>query len=69
MSVDVSEEHIVSIFLVEELAELPSWMQVARNFHASFLLGLFLDQEDGDDMSFRNVSWLSTDHTALYPGR
>jgi hypothetical protein len=36
-------------------------------FHSSFLLGLFFDSEDGSDMLFRNVSWLLTDYTGLYP--
>jgi hypothetical protein len=35
--------------------------------HARFLLGLFFDTENGGDMFFRNVGWLSTDYTALYP--
>jgi hypothetical protein len=34
-----------------------------------FLAGLFFDREDGGDMFFRNVGWLSTDYTALYPRR
>jgi hypothetical protein len=33
-------------------------------FHAGIWLGLF-DPEDGNDMFLRNVSWLSTDFTAL----
>jgi hypothetical protein len=35
-------------------------------FHAGFLLGLF-DTEDGGDTFLRNIGWLSTDYTALYP--
>jgi hypothetical protein len=31
--------------------------------------GLFFDPEDGSDMFIRNVGWLSTDYTALYPRR
>jgi hypothetical protein len=42
MSIDVSEEHIASIFR-------------ATCFHAGFLLGLFFDPEDGVDMFLRNV--------------
>jgi hypothetical protein len=41
----------------------------ATLFHAGFSLGLFFDSEDGSDMFLRNVSWISTDYTALYPRR
>jgi hypothetical protein len=34
---------------------------------AGFLLGVFFDAEDGGYMFLRNVCWLSTDYTALYP--
>jgi hypothetical protein len=37
--------------------------------HACFLLGLFFDPKDGYDMFLRNVAWLSTDYTTLYPRR
>jgi hypothetical protein len=37
-------------------------------FHAGILLDLF-DPEDRDDMFLRNVGWLSTDYTSLYPRR
>jgi hypothetical protein len=37
--------------------------------HAGFLLCLFFDTENGGDMFLRNVCWLSTDYTALYPRR
>jgi hypothetical protein len=43
------------------------WLECC--FHARFLLGLFFDPEDGDYMSLRNVRWLLTDYTALYPRR
>jgi hypothetical protein len=33
------------------------------------LLGLFFDPEDGGDMFLQNVYQLSTNYTALYPGR
>jgi hypothetical protein len=41
----------------------------ATYFHDGFLLGLFIDPEDGGDMSLRNVGCLSTDYAALYPRR
>jgi hypothetical protein len=37
--------------------------------HTNFLLGLFLDPDYGRDMFLRNVDWLSSDYTALYPKR
>jgi hypothetical protein len=36
---------------------------------ASSQQGLFFDPEDGGDMFLRNVGWLSTDYTVLYPRR
>jgi hypothetical protein len=35
--------------------------------HAEFLLGLFFDPEDGANMFLRNVCWISTVCTMLYP--
>jgi hypothetical protein len=35
--------------------------------HASFLLGLFFDHEDGGNMFLSNISWFSMDYMALYP--
>jgi hypothetical protein len=32
--------------------------------HSGFLIGLFFDPEDGDDMFLRNIDWLSTDYMA-----
>jgi hypothetical protein len=69
MSTDVSEEHIASIFRVEEQAigkkrasNRATWfIFLARVallptcFHAVFFLGLFSDPEDGGDMFLRNV--------------
>jgi hypothetical protein len=37
--------------------------------HVCFVLGLFYDPEDGGDMFLRNVIWLPTNYTALYPRR
>jgi hypothetical protein len=41
----------------------------STTFDAGYLLGLFFDPEDRDDMFLRNVGWLSTDYMALYPRR
>jgi hypothetical protein len=35
--------------------------------HVGFLLGFFFNPENGGSMFFRNVGWLSTDYSALYP--
>jgi hypothetical protein len=40
---------------------------LATCFHASFLLDLFFDPEDGGDMFLWKVGWLSMDYTALHP--
>jgi hypothetical protein len=45
LSTDVSEEHIASIFRVEEISK-PARKQVAN---------YFFDPEDGGDMFLRNV--------------
>jgi hypothetical protein len=44
-----------------------SWALLTTCFHTVFLFGLFCDPEDGGDMFLRNIGWLSTDCTALYP--
>jgi hypothetical protein len=50
--------------------QLESRRQADRTcFHASFLLGLFIDPEDGGDMFPQNVSCLAMDYTALHPRR
>jgi hypothetical protein len=41
----------------------------SKQSSAGFLLGLFFDPEDVGDMFLRNVGWLLTDYTALYPRR
>jgi hypothetical protein len=40
--------------------------RLATRFHTGILIGLF-EPEEGDSMFLRNVEWLSTDYTALYP--
>jgi hypothetical protein len=42
---------------------------LATCFQTDFLLGLFFILEDGGDIFLRNVDWVSTDYTALYPRR
>jgi hypothetical protein len=42
---------------------------LATCFHAGFLLGLFFDPEDGNDIFLQNVDSLSTDYTTFYPRR
>jgi hypothetical protein len=44
----------------------PAWKQVARTAR---LARLVLFDPEGGDMFLRNVHWLSTDYTALYPRR
>jgi hypothetical protein len=70
-STHVSEEHVAYIFGVEEKAEQETSVKAKwkQRFRAGFLLGLLLNPDDGDDMFFRNVCWLSTDYTALCPRR
>jgi hypothetical protein len=55
---DVSEEHIASIFRVEEFFFT---LVLAEKF--------FFDPEDGGDMFLRNVGCISTDYTASHPRR
>jgi hypothetical protein len=55
---DVSEENVAS-----------SLRCACYLLHSGFLYGLFFDPEGGGSMLLRNVSWLPTDHTALYPRR
>jgi hypothetical protein len=52
MSIDVSEEHIASIFRIEEASTC---------FQAGFLHGLFFDPEDGGEIFLRNVGRVSKD--------
>jgi hypothetical protein len=36
-------------------------VELANFFHARFLLGIFFNSEDGDDIFLRNVGYVSTD--------
>jgi hypothetical protein len=42
---------------------------VCSLFYSGFFLGLFFHTQDGGDIFLRNIDWLSTDYTALYPKR
>jgi hypothetical protein len=42
---------------------------LATCLHAGILLGSVVDLEDEGDMFIRNVGWLGTEYTALYPQR
>jgi hypothetical protein len=44
-------------------------LSVCNLLHADFSLGLFFDPEDEGDIFLRNVGWLSTNYTELYPRR
>jgi hypothetical protein len=49
-----------------------SLSKVKRRCHlllAGFLLGFFFDPEEEGDVLLRNIGYISTDHTALYPRR
>jgi hypothetical protein len=46
-------------------AEPPEQSRACHLFSPGFLALLIFDPEDGGDMFFRNVGWLSTDYTAL----
>jgi hypothetical protein len=46
-------------------AKMPA-TRIATSFHAGILLGLFYP-EDGGNIFLRNVGWLPTYYTALYP--
>jgi hypothetical protein len=45
------------------------WVTLVTWFHSGFSLDSFFDSEDGGYMLLRNVQWLVTDYTALYPRR
>jgi hypothetical protein len=50
----------------------PAWNRYCSAyylFHSTFLLALFFNPEDGDDMFLQNVGWLSTAYMVLYPRR
>jgi hypothetical protein len=45
------------------------WNAMPCSLSKLCLLALFYDPEDGGDMFFRDVDWLSTDYTELCPRR
>jgi hypothetical protein len=58
VSTDVSEEHIASIFRVEEYAEEETDLKAGDK--QSLLVSCptyFFDPEDGGDMFLRNAGW------------
>jgi hypothetical protein len=63
VSTDVSEEHIASIFRVEEVSQQEISLKaggkesrwLATCLLAGFLLTYFFDPEDGGDMFLRNI--------------
>jgi hypothetical protein len=64
-STDISEEHVTSIFRVEET---PRQAMSVTCFRCVILLGSFFDSE-GSYVFLRNVGWLSTEYTELYRRR
>jgi hypothetical protein len=61
---DISEEHIASIFEVEEQAKQETCRRRLPPFSAGFLLSLLFGPEDGDSMFLRTV-WLFPNYTVL----
>jgi hypothetical protein len=47
----------------------PPWSRQQGQLLAGFYLGEVFNPEDGSDLFFRNVDWLSLAYTALYPGK
>jgi hypothetical protein len=82
---DVSKENVACIFKIEEKPSLKLILMIWRNMvalssglkshlacyllHASFSLGLFFASEDWGVILLGNIGRLSTEYTALYPGR
>jgi hypothetical protein len=50
---------------LESIVAHPRWALLATCFHPGFLLGLFIDPEDGGDIFLRDVSLLSTDYSGM----
>jgi hypothetical protein len=61
-------EHLRKPALVYKKVKVNLSLWQVPCFHAGMLLGFF-DSEGGGYMFLRNVGWLSTDYTALYPRR
>jgi hypothetical protein len=51
--------------LMNVLSKKPSLLYCM--LHGGFLLGLLFSAQDGGNMFFQDIIWLSADYTALYP--
>jgi hypothetical protein len=65
-STDISEEHVASIFKVEEKAKRE---ETSVKSGGKTQVACLVDSKDLGDMFFRNVGWFSTNYTPLYPRR
>jgi hypothetical protein len=71
VATDISEEHIASIFWVEEIISARTSKQAGASSACHLLAcwNYFCDPEDGGDRFLRNVGCNSTDYTASHPRR
>jgi hypothetical protein len=59
--------HLQGRRISQERNQMASRALLATWFHAGFLHSLFFDPEDRGAMFLRNVGWISTNYTELYP--
>jgi hypothetical protein len=73
LAMDVSSDFTIPDFgrRVTILKVLSSGITWCSHFRVNwcFLLGLFFDPEEGDDVYILYIDWFSTGHTTLYPRR